>query len=41
MRNISKENQLIFSQLLLYVNTITQTIKVTNDTESKIQGNNQ
>ena len=41
MRNISKENQLIFSQLLLYVNTITQTIKVADDTEGKIQGYHQ
>ena len=41
MRNIGEEDQLIFSQLLLYVNTVTQTIEVTNNTEGKIQGYHQ
>ena len=36
MGNISKENQLIFRQLFFHINTITQTVKVTHNTESKI-----
>ena len=41
MRNIGEEDQLIFSQLLLYVNTVTLTIKVPDDAEGKIQGYHQ
>ena len=38
MRDIGKKHQFIFCQLLFYIDAVTQAVKVTNDTESKVQG---